>query len=233
MWTWSYCAAGITESSSSSGLILDPQLMLKLLVSCHTKRREWKLHIQPLPSLFLLKLKLHLTKLQPTKHSMNFSKMLFSWPVYFLKESKILYHYFGSDNCVVFRWLKDEVVWWKDNWWCQMWHQTSSFPWWTELCCLLLKSETPFSAVILLLTLWLHEILCTYFYFIWKFFTFAELLCARMSLVVHWNVQKQHRGTPKTFLTSRKILFSQFVALPSLLPPPEGWKRLYINALTQ
>lgn len=188
------------------------------------------------PSLFFLKLKLHLAKLQPTKHSMTFSNVLLSWLIYFPKERKILYHYFASDNCVVFRLLKDEVVWWKDNWWCQMWHQTSSFPWWTELCYLLLKSGTPFSAVILSLSLWLHGILCTYFYFILKVFTFAELLCARMYLVVHWNVQKQCRGTPKPSWLPGKFFF-QFVALPSLSPPvclsfTEGWKR-HINALTQ
>lgn len=163
--------------------------------------------------------------------------MLLSWPIYFPKERKILYHYVASDNCVVFRWLKDEVVWWKDNWWCQMWHQTFSFPRWTELCYLLLKSATSFSAVILMLTLQLHGILWTYFYFILKFLTFAELLCARTYLVVHWNVQKQCREQ-QTLLTSRKVLFSQFVALPSLLSPPvclfctEGWKR-DINALIQ
>lgn len=42
----------------------------------------------------------------------------------------------------------------------------------------------------------------------------------------------------QTFLTSRKVLFAQFVPLPSLLSPsvclsfPEGWER-HINALTQ
>lgn len=145
----------------------------------------------------LLKLKLHLTKLQPAKHSMGFSNVLLSWSIYFPKERKILYHYAASDNCVVFRWLKDEVVWRKDNWWCYMCHQTFSFPWWTELCYLLLKSETSFSAVILVLTLQLYGILCTYSYFILKFFSFAELLCAHTYLVVHCNMQKQCRGTPK------------------------------------
>lgn len=196
MWTWSYSAAGITESSSFFGIILDHKFMLKLLVSCHTKRREWKLCIQPQLFSFLLNLKLHLTRLQPTKHSMTFSNVLLSWPIYFPKEGKIQYHYVASDNCVVFRWFKGEVVWWKDIWWCQMWHQTFSFPWWTELCYLLLKSETSFSAVILMLTLQLHGIVCTYFYFILKFFTFAELLCARTYLVVHWNVKKQCREHP-------------------------------------
>lgn len=142
----------------------------------------------------LLKLKLHLTKLQPTKHSMTFSNVLLSWSIYFPKERKILYHYVAS---VVFRWLKDEVVWWKDNWWCQMCHQTFSFPWWTELSYLLLKSETSLSAAILLLTVQLYGILCTYSYFILKFFTSVELLHACTYLVVHCNVQEQCRGTPK------------------------------------
>lgn len=115
MWTWSYPAAGITKSSSFFGIILDGKLMLKLLVSCHTKRREWKLGMQPQLSSFLWKLKLHLTKLQPRKHSLTFSNVLLSWPIYSPKERKILYHYVASDNCVSsgglkMRWFDGEII---------------------------------------------------------------------------------------------------------------------------
>lgn len=197
----------VSESSSFSGLILDPKLMLKLLVSCHTKGREWKLHIQPLPSSFLLKLKLLLAKLQPTKHSVIFWNALFSWPVYFLRIRKFYIIILPqitvlSSGGLKMRWFDGRII--------------SGVRCGTKLPPFLgdLNYAICYWKVKHLFQQWFSHWLCGYTRFFaltftssWSFFTFAELLCACVSLVVHWNVQKQCRGTPKPSWLPGKILF--------------------------